>query len=164
MRDGYGFSEGDICFIVSWFELKKSILHSWGEISVLLLLWQCSWWFSSVPSGKSMFLTSLIGNMELLSTKCTGIGTQLAAKWKSHEFSRVAAGTWCIFSSYGRYLVYILELRRGWTFATGVCSPKSGFLSSYDGHLGKLNYAWQENTEISGLARRPSVPYYLAQL
>ena len=25
----------------------------------------------------------------------------LAASGKSHEFSRVAAGTWCIFSSYG---------------------------------------------------------------
>ena len=25
----------------------------------------------------------------------------LAARGKSHEFSRVVAGTWCIFSSYG---------------------------------------------------------------
>ena len=45
---------------------------------------------------------------------------------------------------------YILELRRGWTFETRVCSEKSGLLSSYDGHLGKLNYAWQENTDASG--------------
>ena len=30
-----------------------------------------------------------------------GIGPHLAARGKSHEFSRVAAGTWCIFSSYG---------------------------------------------------------------
>ena len=51
-------------------------------------------------SWKSMFLTSLIGNTELLSTKCRGIGPHLAARGKSHEFSRVAAGTWCIFSSY----------------------------------------------------------------
>ena len=29
-------------------------------------------------------------------------------------------------------------------------SAKSGFLSSYDGHLRKLNYAWQENTDASG--------------
>ena len=27
---------------------------------------------------------------------------------------------------------------------------KSGHLSRYDGHLGKLNYAWQENTDASG--------------
>ena len=26
----------------------------------------------------------------------------------------------------------------------------SGLLSSYDGHLGKLYYAWQENTDTSG--------------
>ena len=48
------------------------------------------------------------------------------------------------------HLVYILELRRGWPFETRVCSAKSGLLSSYDGHLGKLNYAWQEITDTSG--------------
>ena len=31
-----------------------------------------------------------------------------------------------------------------------MCSPKSGLLSAYDGHLGKLNYAWQENADASG--------------
>ena len=43
----------------------------------------------------------MIGNTELLSTKCRGIRPHLAARGKSHEFTRVAAGTWCIFSSYG---------------------------------------------------------------
>ena len=33
---------------------------------------------------------------------------------------------------------------------TLVSSAKSGILSSYDGHLGQLNYAWQENTDASG--------------
>ena len=33
---------------------------------------------------------------------CRGIGHHLAVKGKSHGFSRVAAGTWDIFSSYGR--------------------------------------------------------------
>ena len=45
--------------------------------------------------------------------------------------------------------MYILELRRGLPFEARVCSAKSGLLSSYDGHLGKLNYAWQENTDAS---------------
>ena len=45
--------------------------------------------------------------------------------------------------------MYILVLPRGWTFETQVCSAKSGLLSSYDGHLGKLNFAWQENTDAS---------------
>ena len=46
--------------------------------------------------------------------------------------------------------MYIIELQRGWPFETRVCSAKSGPLSSYDGHLGKLNYAWQDNTDTSG--------------
>ena len=46
--------------------------------------------------------------------------------------------------------MYTLELRRGWPFEARVCSPTSGLLSSYDRHLGKLNYAWQENTDASG--------------
>ena len=46
--------------------------------------------------------------------------------------------------------MYTLELRRGSPFETRVCSAKSGLLSSYDGHLGKLNYSWQENTDASG--------------
>ena len=33
--------------------------------------------------------------------KCRGIEPHLAARGKSHAFSRVAAGTRCIFSSYG---------------------------------------------------------------
>ena len=44
---------------------------------------------------------SLIGITEHLSMKCRVIGPHLAARGKSHEFSRVAAGTCCIFSSYG---------------------------------------------------------------
>ena len=40
-------------------------------------------------------------NIELLSMKCRGIEPHLAARGKSHEFSRFVAGTWCIFSSYG---------------------------------------------------------------
>ena len=44
-----------------------------------------------------------------------------------------------LFSSCSRHLVYFLELRWGWPFETRVCSAKSGLLSSYDGHLAKLN-------------------------
>ena len=55
-----------------------------------------------------------------------------------------------VFSSCGKHLVYIHELRRRWPFEIRVSSAKSGLLSSYDGHLGKLNYAWQENTYASG--------------
>ena len=43
----------------------------------------------------------LIGNMQLLCMQCRGIGPHLVARGKSHGFSRVAVGTWGIFSSYG---------------------------------------------------------------
>ena len=43
----------------------------------------------------------LIGKTQLPSVQCRGIGPYLVSRGKSHEFSRVAAGTWCIFSSYG---------------------------------------------------------------
>ena len=101
MLDGYRFSEGEMCFLLSWFGVNQSILHSWGDISVFLLFWQCSLGFSSVPSWKSRFLTSLSRNTELLSTKCRGIGPHLSMRAKSHEFSRVTACTWGIFTSYG---------------------------------------------------------------
>ena len=54
--------------------------------------------------------------------------------------------------------MYILELRRGWAFESQVCSAKSGLLSSYDVHFGKLIYALQQNTEACGRepeAKRP---------
>ena len=44
---------------------------------------------------------SLFENTELLSKKCRRLGAHLATRGKFYEFSRVAAGTWCIFSSYG---------------------------------------------------------------
>ena len=42
----------------------------------------------------------LIGNTELLCPQCRGIGPHSAARGKSHGFSRVAAATRGIFSSY----------------------------------------------------------------
>ena len=98
--DGDGANAGQMRFILSWFAVHQSILHCWGDISVLLLLWQCSWGFSVVPSGKLRFLTCLIGNTELLFTECRGIGPHLEVIGNSHESSQVVAGTWGIFSNY----------------------------------------------------------------
>ena len=42
----------------------------------------------------------LIGKTQLPWTQCRGIGPHLAGRGKSHGFSRVAAVTWGIFSSY----------------------------------------------------------------
>ena len=49
----------------------------------------------------------------------------------------------------GRDLGYSLELRQEWPFKTGVCSPTSRLLSSYEGHLRNLLDAWQGNTDTS---------------
>ena len=43
-----------------------------------------------------------------------------------------------VFSSCGRNLGYILELRQGSPLDTAVCSVKSAHLCRYHGHLGKL--------------------------
>ena len=44
-----------------------------------------------------------------------------------------------VFSSCDRNLGYILELRRGCPFETGVGSVKSGHLSRYEGQLKNVN-------------------------
>ena len=71
--------------------------------------------------------------------QCRGIGPQLSLRGTSHGFSHVATGTWGIFSSYSMDVHSKLEFFQ-----------RSGLLSSYDGHRGKLNYAWQESTDASG--------------
>ena len=89
-----------LCFILSWFGVHQSILHCWGDISVLIVLWQSCLGPSRVQSSKSRLLICLIGKTQLLCTQCRGIGPHLVARGKSHGFSWVAARTWGIFSSY----------------------------------------------------------------
>ena len=71
----------------------------------------------------------LIGKTQLLCMQCRGNVPHLVARGKSHVFSRVAAGTWVIFSSYD----WDAHSKREFVLV------KSGHLSRYDGHLGKLN-------------------------
>ena len=101
MWDCYGVNALEMVFISSWFGVHWALLSSWGDISDLLVLWQCSWWLSGVPSSKLRLLTCLIWGTELLCTQCRGNRPHLAARGKSHGFSRVAAENWVIFSSYG---------------------------------------------------------------
>ena len=61
-----------------------------------------------------------------------------AMQWNRASSPGEGEVSW-VFLSSGRHLGYILELRRGCPFETGVCLLKSGHLSRYDGHLGKLN-------------------------
>ena len=55
-----------------------------------------------------------------------------------------------VFLELQREAGYVLELRPGKSLKTFVCSATSGHLSSYDGHLRSLNYAWQDNMDASG--------------
>ena len=55
---------------------------------------------SRVQSSKLRLLMCLIGKTQFPCMQCRGIGPHLVARGKSHGFSRVAAGTWGIFSSY----------------------------------------------------------------
>ena len=69
-------------------------------ISVHLVLGQCSWGLSGVPSKKSRLLTCLIGSTGLRCMQCRGIEPHFPARGMSHTISRFAAGTWGIFASY----------------------------------------------------------------
>ena len=63
----------------------------------------------------------------------------LHAMQRNRSSSRGEVEVSWVFTSCGRHMGYILEVRRGCPFYAGVCFVKSGQLSSYDGHLGKLN-------------------------
>ena len=80
-------------------ELSSS---SCAEIAVSIDLRRVSQGTSAVSQRKSCHLSCMRGKRELLCTQCRGIGPHLAARGKFPGFSRVAAGTWGIFSSYGR--------------------------------------------------------------
>ena len=49
---------------------------------------------------KSRLLTCLIGNTGLLCMQCRGNEPHFPARGMSHTISRVAAGTWGIFTNY----------------------------------------------------------------
>ena len=95
-----------------WSQWRENGLHLeliWGTpsyfkflrcISVHLVLWQCSWGLSGVPSRKSRLLTCLIVNTVLLCMQCRGIEPHFPVRGMSHSISRVAVGTWSILASY----------------------------------------------------------------
>ena len=55
-----------------------------------------------------------------------------------------------VFSSCGRNLGDILELRRGCPIEPGDCTVNSGHLSRYEGPLRNVKWALQEITDASG--------------
>ena len=135
-----------------WIQWRGNVLHlelNWGTPNYFAFLrWH---------QGSSFVVTVFLG---ILFRSIREIEVPYVFDWEQwtpqHEVQGNRASSYgerevpWVFSSCGRHLVCILELRRGWTFETRVCSAKSGLLSSFDGHLGKIKYAWQENTDASG--------------
>ena len=80
--------------------------------------------------------------------KCRGIRPYLAARGKSHDFTRVAAGTWCIFSSYGGDGHLKLEFVRQRQDSCLVMPDTSGIYTS-------LGRKIQTLLELSQEAKRP---------
>ena len=76
--------------------------------------------------------------------QCRGIGPHLAARGKSHGFSRVAAGTWGIFSSYGRagHSKFMFGQRRQDTCL--VMRDTSGIYSRFGSAIRNLHKVRQE--------------------
>ena len=86
MRDTYRADAGEMRFNLDWFRVHQFLLPSWGDISVFLVLWQCTWGFSGVPSRKLWFLPCLIGNKESLCIQCREIGPHLVARGSFMSF------------------------------------------------------------------------------
>ena len=87
-----------------------------------------------------------------------GIALQTMHGYRASSFREWEV--WWFFSSCRGKLGYVLELRRGKTLKTFVCSVTSGLISSYDGHLRNLNYAWQYNTDASGVEAGDQLSLY----
>ena len=128
-RCGYGANARETGLISIWFWVHQAILHAWGDISVLLDLEQWRWGLYGVQSSKSRLLTCLFVKNAI------ALDTMQGSRASSRSRGKVS---W-LFSSCGRNPVYILELRRGCSFETWVCSVKSGHLSSYVGQLRNVN-------------------------
>ena len=100
MRDGYGFNEGESSS--SSVDLGYTNLFCIPEVTSVFF--SCC---DSVLGDSLQFHQEIEGPYSFDWEHGTpqhegrGIGPPLATRGKSHEFSRVAAGTWCIFLSYG---------------------------------------------------------------
>ena len=135
-----------------WIQWRRNVFH-------LELIWVTPIYFAFLRSHQCSSLVVTVF-LRILFSSIREIEVPYVFDWErgtpQHEMQGNPASScsegevsW-VFSSCGRHLVYILELLRGRPIETRVCSAKSGLLSSYDGPLGKLNYAWQENTDASG--------------
>ena len=151
VKDIKPFAVYDVECEMAMDSMKRKCASSWVHLGYTNLFW--------IPEVTSVFFSccdSVLGDsLQFHQEIEVPYVFDLEHGTPQHEMQWNRASSWgegevsWVFSSCGRHLVYILELRRGWPFETRVCSAKAGLLSSYDGHVEKLNYAWQENTDSS---------------
>ena len=100
----------------------------------------------SVPGNSLVFHQEIRGSLRVW------LGIRDCSACNAGESSLISQRGGCLirFLELRGNLWYIRELQRRWIFETPLCSAKSGVLCSYEGHLSNLNYAWQDNTDISG--------------
>ena len=60
--------------ISSWCGLQQTISHYFGDISVILDLWGCSWGLSGAPSSKSRMLMYMIGTWNCCARNVVELG------------------------------------------------------------------------------------------
>ena len=110
-RDSYAANQREMHFILCWFRLHWAILHSWVDIRVHLVLWQCSWILSGALSRKSRLLPCLIrnticsarnaGKSSLISRRGVCVMGFLELQQEPGVYSRVMAGVafknFCLF-------------------------------------------------------------------
>ena len=99
-----------------------------------------------------MFLGTLWSSIKQIKAPYVFVGEHRIALHAMQGYLASSRGegevSW-FFTSCGWNLGYILMLQREWPFKTLVCSVTSGLLSIYEGHLGNLHEAWQENRDAS---------------
>ena len=142
-----------IMWIVGW--LWSQCKGNWPHLNLILgtprnfafLGWhQCSSRLVTVLLGPLEFNQANRGSVRVWLGKrnCSGHNAR-----ESGLISQTGEVSW-VFWSCSRNLAYILELRWGCPFETGVCSVNSGHLSRYEGQLRNVKWAWQENKDASG--------------
>ena len=143
-----------------WIQWRGNVLHLdliWGTpINFAFLRWhQCSSLDVTVVLG---ILFSSIREIEVPYVFDWEHGT-LQHEMKGNRATSCSEGevSWD-YSSCGRHLVYILELRRGWPYESRVCSAQSGLLSSYDGQLGILNMLGTKIQRLLEMSREAKSP------
>ena len=121
--------------------MKGKCASSWVDLGYTNLFW-----IPEVTSVSFSCCDSVLGDSLQFHQGNRGslrlwLGTRNSSTWIAGESDLILrrVGSLMSFLELRQAGGIYSRVRRGWPFETWVCSAKSGLLSSYDGHLGKLN-------------------------